>query len=228
MVDYPTEPVVFRRSLLPLVLVGIAACSDASPDARPSPSPPPTMGEAEVLPGTGPVKELTGECVNGYTSPAEGDPIREDGLRILAKALVEPADGRVAPEDFEVEEIRYFEGPESPPSEREYILNVRRWYVKASLEQDGSFAGRFLVEHRTFGAGLAAVAPFDSQGFASPDWIGFQYEGGEADSEAYDGLPGAWAGTPYDFVRGTTLDRQDQVFGFPGLPVEVAGCLAGT
>ena len=186
------------------------------------------MGEAEVLPTAGPVKELTGECVNGYTSPAEGDPIRDDGLRILAKALVEPADERVGPEDFEVEEIRYFEGPESPPSEREYILNVRRWYVKASLEEDGSFAGRFLVERRTFGAGLAAVAPFDSQGLASPDWIGFQYESGEAVQEAYDGLPGTWAGTPYDFVRGTTLDREDQVFGFPGLPVEVAGCLAGT
>jgi hypothetical protein len=227
MVDYPTEPVVFRLSLLPLVLVAAVACSEASPDARPTPSAPPTMGEAEVLPSAGPVKELAGECVNGYTSPAEGDPIRKDGLRILAKALVEPADGRVGPDDFEVEEIRYFEGPESPPSEREYILNVRRWYVKASLEEDGSFAGRFLVERRTFGAGLAAVAPFDSEGFASPDWIGFQFEGGD-DPEAYDGLPGTWAGTPYDFVRGTTLDRQERVFGFPGLPVEVAGCLAGT
>jgi hypothetical protein len=227
MVDYPTEPVLFRLLLL-VALSGLASCSDASSSTEPSPSPPPTMGEAEVLPSTGPVKELAGECVNGYTSPAEGDPIREDGLRILAKALGEAADGRVGPEDFEVEEMRYFEGPESPPSEREYILNIRRWYVKASLEEDSSFAGRFLVERRTFGAGLAAVAPFDSQGFASPDWIGFQYEVQEQSREAYDDLPGTWAGTPYDFVRGTTLDRQDRVFGFPGLPVEVAGCLAGT
>jgi hypothetical protein len=227
MVDYPTEPVLFRLLLL-AALSGLASCSDASSSTEPSPSPPPTMGEADVLPSTGPVKELAGECVNGYTSPAEGDPIREDGLRILAKALGEAADGRVGPEDFEVEEIRYFEGPESPPSEREYILNIRRWYVKASLEEDVSFAGRFLVERRTFGAGLAAVAPFDSQGFASPDWIGFQYEVQEQSRESYDGLPGRWAGTPYDFVRGTTLDRQDRVFGFPGLPVEVAGCLAGT
>jgi hypothetical protein len=186
------------------------------------------MGEAGIAPTTGPIKELEGACVNGFTAPPEGDPVREEGLRILAKAVTGAAGERVTPAEFEVVEMRYFEGPESPPSEREYILVVRRWYVKASLKDDPTFAGRFLVERRTFGPGLAAVAPFDSVGFASPDWVGFQYEGEDAERQTYDGLPGTWAGTPYDFVRGKTLDRQEDVFGFPGLPVEVVGCLAGT
>jgi hypothetical protein len=186
------------------------------------------MGEAGLVPTTGPVRELEGACVNGYTVPPEGDPAREEGLRILARAVSDAVGGPVGPGDLAVEEMRYFEGPESPPSEREYILNIRRWYVKATLKDDPAFAGRFLVERRAFGPGLAAVAPVDSQGFASPDWYGFQYEGEGAERQAYDGLPGTWAGTPYDFVRGTTLDRQEKVFGFPGLPVEVIGCLAGT
>jgi hypothetical protein len=228
-VEYPTEPVAFCRPFVAVILILGAACSEASSGTPPSPTVPasPAMGEAGTMPA-GPGMALEGSCVNGFTSPEQGDPVREDGLRILAQALGAPAGEQVVPDDLEVEEMRYFEGPESPPSEREYILTVRRWYVKASLREDPSFAGRFLVERRTFGPGLAAVAPFNSEGFASPDWIGFQYEGEDADRQAYDGLPGTWAGTPYDFVRGKTLDRQEEVFGFPGLPVEVIGCLAGT
>lgn len=221
---------VFRRSLIVLALAVLTACSEASSGAEQTPVPPvtPTSGEAGLLPSGGPVQELGGQCVNGYSSPAEADPLRDDGLRVLAKAISGAAGGRVGPDEIEVDEMRYFEGPESPPSEREYLLNVRRWYIKASLGEDETFAARFLVERRTFGAGLAAVAPLDSEGFASPDWIGFQYEGEDAERRTYDGLPGTWAGTPYDFVRGKTIDRQEDVFGFPGLPVEVIGCLAGT
>jgi hypothetical protein len=229
-VEYPTEPVTFRRPFVALFLIMGAACSEASSSGtQPSPTSPvpPTMGEAAIQPA-GPGMALEGACVNGFTAPGEADPVREEGLRILARALSDPAGERVIPGDLEVEEMRYFEGPESPPSVREYIQNVRRWYVKASLRDDPEFAGRFLVERRSFGPGLAAVAPFDSEGFASPDWIGFQYEGEEAERQDYNGLPGTWAGTPYDFVRGKTLDRQEEVFGFPGLPVEVIGCLAGT
>jgi hypothetical protein len=210
------------------LLLLVSACSETSSGAQPT-SPTaatPTMGEAGLLP-TGGSRELDGQCVNGYTSPPEADPIRLEGLRILARALGGPAGRRVRPEDVEVGEMRFFEGPESPPSEREYLVNVRRWYVEASLADDPDFAGRFLVERRTFGAGLVAVAPPESTGFASPDWVGFQYEGEDAEPRTYDGLPGTWAGTPYDFVRGKTLDRREDVFGFPGLPVEVAGCLAG-
>jgi hypothetical protein len=223
--------VLLRTSFLLIVFGAASACAANRSTAQPTeaPSPTPTMGEAGLLPTGGEGgPELEGQCVNGYTAPQPADPVRLDGLQILARAISGPAGTRVRPNDIEVEEMRYFEGPESPPSEREYLLNVRRWYIKASLADDPSFAGRFLVERRTFGAGLAAVAPYDSEGFASPDWIGFQYEGEETEPRTYEGLPGQWAGTPYDFVRGTTLDRQERVFGFPGLPVEVIGCLAGT
>ncbi len=67
-----------------------------------------------------------------------------------------------------------------------------------------------------------AVAPYDSEGFRSPDWVGFQYEAQDRRRRAYPGLPGTWAGTPYDFVLGGAGLR------IPGLPSEVAGCLAGT
>jgi hypothetical protein len=226
-VHYPTDPVVLRRTLLLLVVALSAACATDPSGAEPTPAPrvTPTVDQAGVAPSGGVEEE--GDCVNGYTVPPPAAPLRLDGLQVLAEALADAAGERLHPDDFDVEEMRYFEGPESPPSEREYLLNVRRWYVKAALKDDPDFAGRFLVERRTFGAGLAAVAPFDSEGFESPDWIGFQYEGADAGREAYQGLPGMWPGTPYDFVRGTSLQGDEVVFGFPGLPAEVVGCLAG-
>jgi hypothetical protein len=227
-VHYPTEPVVLRTFLL-LVVAVFPACATDPSGAEPTPAPrvTPTVGEASVVPSDAGLEE-EGDCVNGYTAPPPAAPVRLDGLQLLAKAVADEAGERLHPDDFEVDEMRYFEGPESPPSGREYLLNVRRWYVKASLKDDPDFAARFLLERRTFGAGLVAVAPFDSEGFASPDWIGFQYEGEDADRQTYDGLPGTWAGTPYDFVLGKTLNQDEEVFGFPGLPVEVVGCLAGT
>jgi hypothetical protein len=227
-VHYPTEPVVLRTVLLLAVAMAPGCATDPS-GAEPTPAPrvTPTVGEASVVPTDAGV-EGEGDCVNGYTVPPPAAPLRLDGLQVLAEAVTDAAGELLQPDDFDVEEMRYFEGPESPPSDREYLLNVRRWYVKASLKDDPGFSARFVIERRTFGAGLAAVAPFDSEGFASPDWIGFQYEGADADREAYEGLPGAWAGTPYDFVRGTALDGDEPVFGFPGLPAEVVGCLAGT
>lgn len=121
-----------------------------------------------------------------------------------------------------VVDMRSFEGPESPPSDKGYILVVRRWYVRLYAEGDPAFRGRFLVEARRFGRGLAAVAPYDTSGFRSPDWIGFQYEGTEPEAVAYPGLPGEWSGTPYDFARG------GEGLDIPGLPAVVAGCLDGT
>ena len=46
--------------------------------------------------------------------------------------------------------------------------------------------------------------------------------------QAYPDLPGEWAGEPYDFVTGRDPQTREKVFGFPGLPIEVAGCLEGT
>jgi hypothetical protein len=136
------------------------------------------------------------------------------------------------PGGLRVEDIRFFQGPESPPSEKLYNLLVKRWYVKGSARGDPSYRGRWLVERRTFGDGVVAVAPYDTEGFRSPDWVGFQYEGpesGEATVEdgsdrprRYRGLPGRWVGTPYDFVEG------GEGLDMPGLPREVVGCMDGT
>jgi hypothetical protein len=66
------------------------------------------------------------------------------------------------------------------------------------------------------------VAPYDTGGFRSPDWIGFQFDAADAASNAYPGLPGTWEGTPYDFVDG------GEGLTFAGLPSQVVGCLRGT
>ena len=79
----------------------------------------------------------------------------------------------------------------------------------------------FIVEARRFGRGVAAVAPYDTNGFRSPDWTGFQWDSADTEARAYPGLPGRWTGVPYDFVRGGAgLD-------IPCLPDEVRGCLDG-
>ncbi|MBI3648253.1 MAG: hypothetical protein HY240_05850 [Actinobacteria bacterium] len=121
-----------------------------------------------------------------------------------------------------VVDMRYFTGPESPPSDKGYILSVERWYIKLYAKDDMSFQGRFLVEARRFGRGLSAVAPYDTHGWTSPDWRGFQYDERNTQRRVVPGLPGTWSGVEYDFVTGGAgLD-------FPGLPDAVLGCLEGT
>jgi hypothetical protein len=215
---------MFRPAPLVALLAAVAlfAACDGQEPPRQEETPLASTAPEEGSPPPPRGKELVGECLNGYTSPAPGDPLRTEGLRILSRAVDIP------PDRFDVVEMRYFEGPESPPSEREYLLNVRRWYVKATVAGDPSFAGRFLVEKRSFGAGVVAVAPFDTAGLRSPDWVGFQYEADDPAPQTYPGLPGEWAGTPYDFVTGRNLETNEEVFGFPGLPSEVAGCLEDT
>jgi hypothetical protein len=122
---------------------------------------------------------------------------------------------------LEIVDMRYFEGPESPPSDKGYLLVIQRWYVKLFARRDYAFAGRFLVEARRFGQGVAAVAPYDTKGFVSPDWTGFQLLA-DPTPKAYPGLPGDWAGLPYDFVKG------GEGLTIPGLPDQVTGCLDGT
>jgi hypothetical protein len=121
-----------------------------------------------------------------------------------------------------VVDMRRFMGPESPTSDQGYLLEVERWYIKLYARDDITFQGRFLVEARRFGRGVAAVAPYDTEGYASPDWVGFQFESASRARESYPGLPGRWSGIPYDFVRGGAGLK------IPGLPDEVIGCLAGT
>jgi hypothetical protein len=119
---------------------------------------------------------------------------------------------------FVVDEMRYFEGPELP-----WIVTnaqvVKTWYVKARLQSNASFRGRWLVQRRSATlAGIAAVAPYDSSGFRSPDWRSFE---GEGPPTSYPGLPGNWSGINYNAVTGVGN-------GFPVLTKTSSGCLRGT
>ncbi len=124
-----------------------------------------------------------------------------------------------------VVDMRLFTGPESPENLSEskgYLALVTRWYVKLFAKDDPTFQGRFLVEARRFGRGLSAVAPYDTKGYKSPDWVGFQYDSAHTELRTISGLPGEWSGVEYDFVKGGAgLD-------FPGLPHSVQGCFEGT
>lgn len=197
-----------RRTLAALIALtaALSACDGGgSEDGREPPPQSPTMGEQGVA----------GDCENGWSEPEPGTARYEKALRLIARFM------RVEGE-LDVDEMRYFEGPESPPSEQGYLRVVKRWYVKGSLADDPSFRGRWLVEERFFGSGVVAVAPYDTSGFTSPDWRGFQHREADPERRAYPGLPGEYAGDPYDFVTG------GDVFDFPGLPQEVTGCLRGT
>jgi len=177
----------------------------ASPSASPTPPalperPPPTRGAASA------------DCVEGWTTPAAGSTLATFPLRVIRKTVRIPAEPVVV-------DMRYFVGPESPPSEKGYLLEIERWYVKLYVEEDLTFQGRFIVESREFGAGVAAVAPYDTKGFRSPDWSGFAWNESKPAPKRYPGLPGRWAGTRYDFVRGGAG------LALRGLPSQVSGCM---
>ncbi len=186
----------------------IAPLTPGSPVASPTPPalpivPPETSGPP------------AGTCDKGWATPTPGTPEFTDPLGIIRRTT-----GVRGP--LVVVDMRRFIGPESPPSPQGYLLAVERWYIKLYARDDIAFQGRFLVEARRFGRGLAAVAPYDTEGFHSPDWVGFQFDSEIRARQSYPGLPGRWSGTPYDFVRGGAGLK------IPGLPDEVLGCLAGT
>jgi hypothetical protein len=202
--DALTGPTDRSPSASPFVTPVETPSASASPTRPPEPTePPPTRGRAAP------------DCVNGWVTPPEGSDRFRSPLGVIRRAT-----GVRGP--LVVVDLRYFEGPESPPSDKGYLLVVQRWYVKLYAERDFSFAGRFLVEARRFGQGLVAVAPYGSSGYRSPDWVGFQFDSADPKRRAYEGLPGTWAGIPYDFVEGGAGLE------IPGLPEEVVGCLAGT
>jgi molecular chaperone DnaK len=177
-----------------------------SPSASPKQTkttPPPT-----AAPGTTPTivpGSITTNCVNGYLVPLRNTNLRFEPLTVIRNT--QSVDGL-----FVIAEMRYFKGPDDPhlsPQEP----TVRRWYVKAFLQNDPSFRGRWLIEKRSVGEGVSAVAPYDTHGFQSADWVGFE---GEGSPQQYPGLPGMWAGVPYDYVNSGNL------------PPEQVGCLSGT
>ena len=113
---------------------------------------------------------------------------------------------------LKIVELRYFLGPDDANLSAESRQKglVERWYGKVTL---GEFRVRFLYVRREVGAGVVAIAPYGTKGFAGKDWMGFDGEGG---ARTYPGVPGKWPGTPYDYRAAGEL------------PPEVAGCLAGT
>lgn len=191
-----------------------ATASDAfAPSASVAASPTRPVVSAEA-PATRGVR--SDACIEGWRTPPRDSPMFTDPLGIIRRAA--PVDG-----DFVVVDMRMFLGPESPPSpDKGYLQDIRRWYIKLYVESDWSYAGRFIVESRLFGRGVAAVAPYGSEGFDSPDWVGFQWDSTDTQARGYPGYPGRWQGVPYDFVvGGGGLEIE-------GLPDEVVGCLDGT
>ena len=216
-----------------LMLTAFVSCTDGTSDPGSSPSPTSTTVPPPVTPVESPSVAASPtrpplpeqppatsgsaalDCVNGWTTPTKSDDLFTSPLGVIRRTT-----GIEGP--LRVVDMRYFEGPESPPSDKGYLLVVERWYVKLFAERDFSFAGRFLVEARRFGQGVAAVAPYDSTGYGSPDWIGFQHDSADPERRTYEGLPGTWEGVPYDFVEGGAGIQ------IAGLPDDVVGCLSAT
>jgi len=110
-------------------------------------------------------------------------------------------------------DIRYFVGPDDANVGEPRHPSVERWYGKVVYIEDRSFRLRFLARRTPIGEGLAAVAPFDSVGFNSPDWLGFDGEGGNVQ---FPTVPGHWPGQAYDYVAAHQM------------PDECLGCLDGS
>lgn len=186
----------------------VAACSSGADDAATTTA----AVAAEPEPPQLPAGDPGPGCEGGWTTPAPGSDDATFPLEVILGQM--GVEGELAPV-----EVRQFQGPEVP-----WILEPRPdhvdwWYVKATLADDPTFAGRWLVARRDADRqGIDAVAPFDSTGYASPDWRAFEGDGVPREVE---GLPGTWPGLEYDFVTGDGG-------GTPGLPDEVVACLDGT
>jgi hypothetical protein len=218
---------LMKKRMIVVVLLVLAACDGGGEDIFPGGSPsslspfPSTPKLASPTPPAPPqvTSPTSGDasdaCVDGWRTPPAGSAVALTPLRIIRRTVRLPGEPVIV-------DMRYFTGPESPPSDKGYIRTIERWYVKLYTEADLRFQGRFLVESRVFGDGVAAVAPYDTEGYRSPDWSGFQWNEADPAPRAYAGLPGEWSGIRYDFVKGGAgLD-------IPGLPAEVTGCLDGT
>jgi hypothetical protein len=212
---------IVRLSLLTALVGLLSACTGDQAGSIPSPlaTPPPTTTRPTppAIPSSPPptVGLADSTCQGGWETPVKGSALWDQPLDLIRKTTGER-------EPLVVVDMRTFVGPESPPDNKNYLQDIRRWYVKAYAKGDPAFQGRFLVEHRRFGAGIAAVAPYDTTGFASPDWVGFQWRSEDRDRLTYPGLPGTWEGKAYDFVTGGAG------LGMPGLPGEMTGCMNGS
>lgn len=196
-----------RAALAALLLA--TACREpvierADPDDY---TPPPTTAPASPTPSPKPklrAGKPTPSCVNGWKEPAPGSALRTKPLDLLRQS-------QGLDEEFHVIDLRYFTGPDdanlSPESKQK---SVERWYGQVVYTGKPDFLIRFLVVRRKVGEGIVAIADYGTSGFSSPDWYGFDGEGGKS---TYPGLPGKWPGQPYDYVEAGEL------------PPQVRGCL---
>lgn len=146
-------------------------------------------------------------CVDGWREPARGTALRTVPLDLLRNT-------QQFTEAFQVVDLRYFTGPDDAniaPESKQTSKPVERWYGKVVYTKDPTFRIRFLAVRRIIGSGVVAVARYDSTGFRSPDWWGFEGEGGPT---TFNDIPGKWYGSRFDYVKANEL------------PPEVAGCLA--
>lgn len=134
-------------------------------------------------------------------TPPRGSALRQAPLDMM----------RRSPEErFIVDEMRYFVGPEDAD-----VLGprrqVERWYVKARALDEPSRRQRWLVRRARIGAGVDAVAPYDSGGYGPGIWI------------RTDAVDPSLA-DPFQYpCAGREPGRKCM-----GLPPEVLGCLDGT
>ena len=156
-----------KKRIIVASLLLLVACEGQdefpnSPSEEPSPFPP-TQTVASPTPPAVPTRRRRPAArprrAGGWTRPAVGSTLAQTPLTIIRKTIFMPADPAIV-------EMRYFTGPESPPSDKGYLATVERWYVKLYSESNLRFQGRFLVESREFGDGVVAVAPTTRTGSA--------------------------------------------------------------
>jgi hypothetical protein len=139
-------------------------------------------------------------CVNGWLTPARDTPLRKAPLDLI----------RDRPEDqFMVEEMRYFWGPEDPDVVSPESV-VERWYVKAYVYKRPRQRGRWLLRRNGSALSVDARADHDSRGFGPGVWT-------------RPGVRQKWA-DPFKFPCGSAAPGEPCV----GLPREVLGCVAGS
>jgi hypothetical protein len=208
----PVPPSPPRPTPLPVPTPTAAITPQTATDV-PSPAPTPTPEVSPTPSQVAVVATPYAGCTNGWFNPLPGSPEFDEGVEILGNYM-----GQLG--EWNIVDMRYFTGPDSPGVIEPRFDPVHRWYIRAALVDDPGYKGRWLIEKRTdLILGVSAVAPWDSFGYESPDWTGFI---GEGPPTTYTGLPGQWSGIPYDFVTGEGDGGQ------PGLPAEVVECLAAT
>jgi hypothetical protein len=207
-----------RLGLCVALVAAIAGC-DAGVDEPPtgrSAAATPKRSAAGTAKGTASATQMARSTKRASQSPTPGcvsgwvEPKRNTALRSLPLALLREAqhmDGL-----FSIVDMRYFKGPDdtnlAPDSQP---TQVERWYARVVHTKDRTFRIRLIARRSSVGAGIVAIAPYDSKGFVAGDWRGLE---GEGDPKIYPGLPGRWPAAPYDYVASGEL------------PAEVVGCLA--